>query len=61
MFLMILMNDGLKFWVFKRNMRKETLSCCFHNKETYLLIDSVYTYRLYYQRLHGELSSLGNS
>ena len=46
MFLMILMNDGLKFWVSKRNTRKETLSCCFHNKETYLLIDSIYTYRL---------------
>lgn len=44
MFLMIQINESLKFWVSKRNMRKETSPCCFHNKQTYLLVDSIYTY-----------------
>lgn len=44
MFLRIQINESLKLWVSKRNMRKETSPCCFHNKQTYLLVDSIYTY-----------------
>lgn len=43
MFLIILINGTLKFGVSKGNMREELLSCCFNNKQTYFLMDSMPT------------------
>lgn len=46
MFLIILINDTLKLEVSKGNMRKELLSCCFNNKQTYFPMHSIYAYTL---------------
>lgn len=46
MFLIVLINDALNFGVSKRNMKKEPLSCCLHNKQTYFLMGSIYAYSL---------------